>query len=357
MKSLDPRLLDALTLTPQHGSTLRALGEHRGEQELFNQQTPEALETLRTVAMVESTESSNRLEGVVAAPDRLREVVLRDAAPADRSEQEIAGYRDALALIHDSADHMPLTVNVIQQLHAMLYRYQPGTGGRWKGTQNDIVERAPNGSIMRVRFRPVSPVSTPGAMQDLITLWEQAEDRQREPLLVIPLAILDFLCIHPFADGNGRTARLLTLLLLYRSGYTVGRYISLERVIEESRETYYEALEASSEGWHEGKHDPFPWLEYFWGTLLRAYGEFRERAGRLMTGRGSKTALIESAVERRIRPFAISELENDCPGVSRDMIRHVLRRLRDEGRVTVSGRGRGARWEVVEGRPGELSGR
>lgn len=349
MTSLDSRLLDALTLTPEHGSTLRALGEHRGEQELFSQQTPEALETLRTVAMVESTESSNRLEGVVAAPDRLRDVVLRDAVPADRSEQEIAGYRDALALIHDSADHMPFTVNVIQQLHATLYRYQPGTGGRWKGTQNDIVERAPDGSIVRIRFRPVSPVATPGAMQELTTLWEQARDRQREPLLIIPLVILDFLCIHPFADGNGRTARLLTLLLLYRSGYTVGRYISLERVIEESRETYYEALEASSEGWHEGKHDPFPWLEYFWGTLLLAYGEFRERAGRLMTARGSKTALIEAAVERRVRPFAISELEDDCPGVSRDMIRHVLRRLRDEGRVKVSGRGRGARWEVIEG--------
>ena len=349
MKSLSTGVLDALTLTPEHGSTFRALGEHRGEQVLFSQQTPEALETLRTVAMVESTESSNRLEGVVAAPDRLRDVVLRDAAPADRSEQEIAGYRDALGLIHDSADYMAFSLNVIQQLHAMLYRYRPGTGGRWKATQNDIVERAADGSITRVRFRPVSPVATPGAMQDLITLWDQTQDQQREPLLVIPLVILDFLCIHPFADGNGRTARLLTLLLLYRSGYTVGRYISLERVIEESRETYYEALEASSEGWHEGEHDPFPWLEYFWGTLLRAYGEFRARAGRLLTGRGAKTALIEAAVERRLRPFAISELEDDCPGVSRDMIRHVLRRLRDEGGVQVQGRGRGAKWEVVGG--------
>jgi Fic family protein len=348
MKSLDPIFLDRLALTPSHGSTLRALGEHRGEQELFSQQVPEALETLRTVALVESTESSNRLEGVIAAPDRLRDVVLRDAVPADRSEQEIAGYRDALALIHDSAPHMPFSVNVIQQLHAMLYRYQPGSGGRWKATQNDIVERGRDGSITRARFRPVGPVATPGAMEDLITQWNRAHDRQREPLLVIPLAVLDFLCIHPFADGNGRTARLLTLLLLYRSGYTVGRYISLERVIEDSRDTYYEALEASSEGWHEGQHDPFPWLEYWWGTLIRAYGEFRDRAGQLMTARGSKTALVEAAVERRLRPFAISELENDCPGVSRDMIRHVLRRLRDEGRVQVRGRGRGARWEVLE---------
>jgi Fic family protein len=347
MKSLDPAFLDGLTLTPSHGSTLRALGEHRGEQELFRRQTPEALEALRTVAMVESTESSNRLEGVIAAPGRLRDVVLRDAAPADRSEQEIAGYRDALALIHGSADHMAFSVNVIQQLHGTLYRYEPGSGGRWKATQNDIVERAPDGLITRIRFRPVSPVATPDAMQKLITLWDQAVDRQREPLLVIPLAILDFLCIHPFADGNGRTARLLSLLLLYRFGYTVGRYISLERVIEDSRDTYYEALEASSEGWHAGRHDPFPWLEYFWGTLLRAYGEFRERAGRLMTARGAKTALVEAAVERRVGPFAISELEDDCPGVSRDMIRHVLRRLRDEGRVQVRGRGRGASWEVT----------
>lgn len=352
MKSLEPAFLDRLTLTPSHGSTLRALGEHRGEQELFTQQTPEALETLRTVAIVESTESSNRLEGVIAAPDRLRDVVLRDATPEDRSEQEIAGYRDALALIHDSATHMPFSVNVIQQLHGMLYRYQPGSGGRWKATQNDIVERAPDGSIARVRFRPVTPVATPGAMDGLITHWNKAEDQQREPLLIIPLAILDFLCIHPFADGNGRTARLLSLMLLYRSGYTVGRYISLERVIENSRDTYYGALAASSEGWHQGKHNPFPWLEYFWGTLLRAYGEFRERAGRLLTARGSKTVLVEAAVERRVRPFAISDIENDCPGVSRDMVRHVLRRLRDEGKVQVRGRGRGARWEVIERKDG-----
>lgn len=347
MQSLDSLFLDRLTLTPAHGSTLRALGEHRGEQELHSQQTPHALETLRTVAMVESTESSNRLEGVVASPGRLREVVLRDAAPADRSEQEIAGYRDALALIHESAAHMPVSLSVIQQLHGMLYRYQPESGGRWKATQNDIVERAPDGSLVRIRFRPVNPVATPGAMQDLIDKWDHAHDQQREPLLLIPLAVLDFLCIHPFADGNGRTARLLTLLLLYRSGYDVGRYISLERVIEGSRDTYYEALEASSQGWHEGKHDPFPWLEYFWGVLLRAYSEFRDRAGKLKTARGSKTALVEGAVERRLRPFAISEIENDCPGVSRDMVRHVLRRMRDEGRVQVLGRGRGAKWEVV----------
>ena len=347
MRSLTDPFLSGLTLNAKHASTLRALGEHRGEQDLHRQQSPEALETLRTIALVESTESSNRLEGVVAAADRLREVVLRNAEPTNRSEQEIAGYRDALGLIHESAMEMGVTTNVILQLHQLLYRYQPETGGQWKASQNDIVERDQDGTIIRVRFRPVTSVGTPGAMEAMITDWRRCEDLQRESLLTIPLFVLDFLCIHPFADGNGRTARLITLLLLYRSGYVVGRYISLERVIEESRETYHEALEASSIGWHEGKHDPYPWLEYFWGVLLRAYGEFQERAGQLLEGRGAKTAVIEAAVDRRMKPFAISELELDCPGVSRDMIRHVLRRLRDEGKVRVEGRGRGAKWVAV----------
>lgn len=349
MHSLTEAFLGAIALSADHAATLRALGEHRGEQDLYRQQAPESLEALRTLALVESTESSNRLEGVVATPKRLREVVLRDATPDDRSEQEIAGYRDALALIHESFAEIQVSTNVIRQLHQTLYRYQPASGGAWKATQNDIVERAPDGSIARVRFRPVAPVATPGAMDALVEGWNRERDLQREALLTVPLFILDFLCIHPFADGNGRTARLLTLLLLYRSGYEVGRYISLERVIEDRRETYYEALEASSVGWHEGEQNPYPWLEYFWGMLLRAYSEFRDRAGQILEGRGAKTALVEAAVARRRQPFAISELELDCPGVSRDMIRHVLRRLRSEGKVEVSGRGRGARWQAIRG--------
>ncbi|MFV1988541.1 MAG: Fic family protein [Gemmatimonadota bacterium] len=345
MKSLDPVFLESLALTPEHGSALRALGGHRGEQELFRRQTPEALETLRTLALVESTESSNRIEGVVAPRGRVRDLVLRDAKPANRSEQEIAGYRDALALVHESAREMPFSVSVIRQLHGMLYRYMPGEGGRWKGVQNDIVERAPDGSVARVRFRPVSPVATPGAMDELVNGLELGRDQQREPLIIVPLAILDFLCIHPFADGNGRTARLLTLLLLYRQGYDVGRYVSLERVIEDSRETYYDALESSSRDWHAGRHNPLPWLEYFWGVLINAYDEFRERAGMLVEGRGSKTAMVKAAVQRRQHPFAISRIEEDCPGVSREMIRYVLRRLRDEGRLEVRGHGRGAKWD------------
>ena len=181
-------------------------------------------------------------------------------------------------------------------------------------------------------------------MEQLAAGYARALDEQREPLLLIPLAILDFLCIHPFADGNGRMARLLTLQLLYRSGYEVGRYISLERVIEESRETYYEALEASSKGWHDARHDALPWTAYLWGVLLRAYREFEERVGTIRTGRGAKTDLVEQAVARRTRAFGIAEIEAECPGVSREMVRHVLQRLRDEGRLAVEGSGRGARW-------------
>jgi Fic family protein len=163
-------------------------------------------------------------------------------------------------------------------------------------------------------------------------------------LVLVPLAVLDFLCIHPFADGNGRMARLLTLLLLYQSGYDVGRYISLERLVEESKETYYESLEASSHQWHAGKHDPLPWMSYLWGVLVRAYREFEERVGTIRAGRGSKTDMIERAVWRRNRPFTIAEIEAECPGVSREMVRHVLQRLRDDGRLVVQGTGRGAHW-------------
>ncbi len=168
------------------------------------------------------------------------------------------------------------------------------------------------------------------------------------PLIVMPLTILDFLCIHPFRDGNGRLARLLTLLLLYHFDYRVGCYISLERIVEESKETYYEALEASSQGWHEGCHDPNPWLNYLWGALVRAYDEFEVRVGTILSGRGSKTEQVKQAVSRRFAPFSVSDIESDSPGVSRDMVRHVLRQMRDEGLIEVRGRGRGARWHRKE---------
>lgn len=349
MRSLHPDLLARLTYTADDATTLRQLGEHRGRQDLFVRQRPEVLEALRTVAIVESSESSNRLEGIVAPRDRVEGLVLRDARPANRSEQEIAGYRDAIQLLHQAAPDMPFSVNVVLQLHQTLYRYLPQEGGHWKMTDNEIVERAADGALLRVRFHPVAAVATPGAMDELVQRHRQAvAEARHDPLALVPLTILDFLCIHPFTDGNGRLARLLTLMLLYHFGYQVGRYISLERIFEESRETYYDSLEASSNGWHEGEHDVRPWLRYSWGVLLRAYGEFEERVGRVAGGRGSKSQQVRDAVERKVAPFRISELERDCPAVSRDTIRLVLRQMRDEGRVSLEGRGPGARWRRAE---------
>ncbi len=345
MNSLDIHYLESLTFESEQLSTLRRVGEYLGKQELFFQQTPEILETLRLVTLVESTDCSNRIEGVTAPRARVEALVRQTTTPRNRSEQEIAGYRDALALIHESARDMEFSTNLILQLHRWICRYLPEPGGRWKMEDNQIVERNPDGSMRRVLFKPVGPLQTPQAMNALVEQYREAiQNRHQEPLVVIALTILDFLCIHPFRDGNGRVARLLTLLLLYQFDCQVGRYISLERIYEESKETYYETLGKSSQGWHEGKHDVFPWMNYFWGVLLRAYEEFEERVGTLRAGRVSKTELIKMAVNRKIEPFAISEIEADCPGISRDMIRVVLRQLRDEEIIVLQGKGRGAKW-------------
>jgi Fic family protein len=275
------------------------------------------------------------------------ELVVRRAEPRNRFEQETAGYRDALQLIHESHADMRFSVNVVLQLHQMLYRYHPGTGGRWKSADNQVVERDADGRIVRVRFIPTSATATPQAMADLTADYGQAVSAPlADPLVLLPLAILDFLCIHPFTDGNGRVARLLSLLLLYHFDYRVGRYISLERIIEESREGYYDTLERSSRSWHDSRHDVHPWLEYSWGVLLRAYGEFEDRVETL---KGSKTEQVRTAVARRVGPFGISDIEKDCPGVSHDMVRHVLRQMRAEGLLQVEGHGRGARWRFIRG--------
>ena len=306
------------------------------------------LQGLRNLALVESSESSNRIEGVVAAHGRVEAVVLRNSTPTDRSEQEIAGYRDALALIHESATEMAFSVNVVLQLHLLLYRYQGGRGGHWKATANEIVERDELGKVTRIRFVPPGPVAVPQLMTDLTEDYRQAHEAGRDALILIPLAILDFLSIHPFSDGNGRAGRLLSLMLLYQADFEVGRFISLERIIEESKETYYEALERSSARWHEDQHDPLPWMRYFWGVLIAAYKEFEERVGTIRPGRGAKEDIVEEAVARQLKAFSISDIEAESPGVSRDWVRLVLRRLRDEGKIRLIGKGRGAKWVRVD---------
>ncbi|MDA3934427.1 MAG: Fic family protein [Gammaproteobacteria bacterium] len=348
MHSLSSDYLTDLRLSASQAVSLRAVGEFQGKQALYYQQAPETLKTLRESAVIESTESSSRIEGVIVAPARLGALMKRTTDPHNRSEQEIAGYRDALALIHESAHAMSFTTNVVLQLHSTLYRYLAEPGGRWKASQNEITETVPDGG-RRVRFIPTPPHLTPVQMQSLTERYaEAAADKRMDGLILVPLVVLDFLCIHPFSDGNGRIARLLMLMLLYQHGYEVGRYISLERIIEGSKESYYETLEVSSRGWHDGRHDVIPWLEYFWGVLIRAYREFEQRVKVVHEGRGAKSEQVRVAVLKRSEPFAISEIERECSNVSRDMVRYVLRQMRDAGLIESTGVGRGAKWQLVD---------
>ncbi len=244
---------------------------------------------------------------------------------------------------------MPFQPGVVRQLHTMLYRYMPQSGGSWKGMDNDIIERYPDGTA-RVRFRPLAAHLTPMAMDSLCQRFHHATQQQlADPLVLLPLTVLDFLCIHPFADGNGRIARLLTLQLLYQAGYAVGRFISLERIIEEAKEGYYRTLEISSVDWHHGAHDCHPWLNYFWGVLLRACQEFEERVGMLTVGRGAKGERVRAEICKRSLPFSLSELEHACPGISRDTVRQVLREMKAEGQVQVLSKGRSAKWQWFGG--------
>jgi len=329
--------------------TMRSLGEFRGRQMLYADQFPEVLATLRRVAMVQSAESSNRIEGISVLPDRIDALVLRKSKPRDRSEQEVAGYRDVLASIHTNYLNLQLSNRLILDEHRALYRYTEERGGEWKKKDNAIFEIRPDGRQV-VRFQPVSALATPEFMGRLLTLFNQAMDkREADPLLSLATFILDFECIHPFKDGNGRIGRLLTLLLLYQAGYDVGRYIGLERIVEESKETYYESLYKSSQGWHEGKHDLRPWWNYFLGMLTAAYKEFEERVGTITSARGAKREMVRSAIERLPERFTIGDLKRVCPGVSYPTLQRALADLRKEKKIRCLGRGPDARWERIKG--------
>ncbi|NNE07060.1 MAG: Fic family protein [Gemmatimonadetes bacterium] len=345
MHSLTAARRDSILLTQKQASALRALGEARGRQELYTHQRAETLAALRTLARIESTEASNKLEGITAPAARVKGIVTGDATPRNRSEEAIAGYRDALRLIHESYDELAVSEDVIRELHRMIHAYQPDAGGSYKTADNTIREWRADGSV-RVRFTPVSASETPDMMRATLAAYHEADQDGFDPLLAIPLLALDFLCVHPFADGNGRVSRLLALLALYQAGYEVGRYISMERVFWESRETYYEALEKSSRGWHDGEHDIMPWLTYFWGVLTRGYGEFETRVG-AAEGRGHKSGRVRAAIERQVAPFKMADIERECPDVSRATIRKVFREMKSAGAIDVTGRGPGARWRRV----------
>ncbi|HEX7861568.1 MAG TPA: Fic family protein [Verrucomicrobiae bacterium] len=324
---------------------LRRLGEQKGRQDLYRKQAPEMLDNLRRVAFIESTESSNRIEGVVIPEaKRLRQLMADEVKPANRSEAEIAGYRDVLNTIHQNHAQIAYTDRVVLQLHRDLFKFTAVGGGRWKVTSNEISELRPDGT-KRIRFQPLAAHLTEDAMRETHDRYNsllQAGDW--DPLFLVSFYVLDFLCIHPFLDGNGRLARLLSVLALYHTGYEVGRYVSLERIIENTKQSYYDTLYQSSQGWHEGQHEVWPWTEYFLGTLLAAYTEFESRVVRVNSGRGTKGETVRAAVESFLGTFTIQDVERACPTVSRDMIRHVLRELRETGLIEPLGRGRGAKW-------------
>lgn len=350
MKSFEKNRLANLTISHSLLKTIRILGEYRGKQELYRTQSPQILNTLKDNAIIQSTESSNRIEGVdLNDIKRLKAIIDKRVEPANRPEQEIAGYRDVLSLVHRSQADIPFTPSVILQFHRDLFRYANERGGVWKGSDNEITETDATGG-RRLRFKPVPAWQTAEAMSTLHQHFRASLDPPDavEPLLATAAYVLDFLCIHPFRDGNGRMARLISLLLLYQAGYEVGRYVGLERVVEDTKSGYYDALYQSSQGWHEGQHTLIPWLEYFLGVMLvGAYREFESRVGLVASARGAKAAMIAAAIERLPMRFTISDVMAQCPTVGIDYVRKTLRAERDEGRLRSDGRGPDAAWVKI----------
>ncbi|HEY0428581.1 MAG TPA: Fic family protein [Pyrinomonadaceae bacterium] len=347
MKSFQNKFLENMPITQNILRSVRLLGEYKGKQDLFVRQIPQALETLKQAAIIQSIESSNRIEGVTAPAKRIKEIAAEKTTPQNRSEQEIAGYRDVLQTIHGSFADIPFNNNVILQLHRDLFKYSDAPGGRWKEVDNDILEKRPDGTEF-IRFKPISAFGTPAAMDELTEIFNREwRAGEIEKLILIPAYVLDFLSVHPFRDGNGRMARLLSLLLLYKAGYDVGRYISLEKLVEDSKESYYETLYKSSQEWHEGRHNLLPWTEYFLGTVTAAYREFEKRVGRLNTARGAKTQMIFDALSGLPETFRISDLEKAAPQVSREMIRKVFAGLKKDGKLVSEGFGPNATWRKI----------
>ena len=329
-------------------SLIGKINEYKGKQNLYLDQSPQVLEKLKEVAVVQSTKASNSIEGIVITDKRLKEIMHDNTVPKDRSEGEIVGYRDVLNTIHTSYDAIPIKPNIILQFHRDLYKFVSAEGGKWKNQDNVIEEILPNGERY-VRFKPVSAANTPVAVEELCDyLSREMKEENIEPLILIGTFILDFLSIHPFNDGNGRMARLLTLLLLYKYDYKVGRYISLEKVIAESKSSYYKSLNKSSIGWHEGEHNIFIWLNYFLGTLLAAYREFEDRVGLVKNKKGNKSFRVEKAIKSTVGKFEKEDIRNACPDVSESTINRVFKKLKEEGIIELLGKGRNAKWKRLE---------
>ncbi len=322
---------------------LTDLAEARGKQGLFTRQSPQKLKALREHALIESAVSSNRIEGVEVDQKRIATVIFGKSLLKDRDEEEVRGYRDALRLIHGESAKLTVSEKTVKKFHS-LCRGEIGDAGEYKTKPGDIIEKYADGRE-RVRFKTVSVKDTPKFMHQLTSLWTDAiEERWTHGLIVTAAFNLDFLCIHPFRDGNGRVSRLLLLLQCYKLGFEVGRYISLERLIEQHKERYYETLEESSRGWHEGNHNPWPYINYLFFILKEAYKEFENRVGETSAPRGAKTEWVSSAIHRLPDGFRIADLQRECPGVSVDMIRQLLKRYRLAGQIRCLERGQNAKW-------------
>lgn len=318
-----------------------AIHEYKGKQELFIEAKPDILNAMLEIAKVQSTGASNRIEGIYTSDERLDAIVRYKAEPRNRSESEIAGYREVLQLIHENYDFMAPRVSVILQLHRDLYQFSPSaTGGKFKNSDNIIAETDLEGNN-RVRFQPLSAFETPDAMERLTTTFIDAINAEKhDPLLLIPMFVLDFLCIHPFNDGNGRMSRLMTLLLLYRSGYIVGKYISLEMIIEKTKETYYDMLQSSSQLWHERKNSNLPFVKYYLEVILSAYKEFSSRVEHLQNRNLSKPERIRLLFNNTLKRLSKRDILEKCPDISTSTIEVALAGLLKEGYIIKTGAGK-----------------
>ena len=341
MKTFDYKNKPKALLIPDIVSMLTSIHEHKGKQELYIEAHADVLTTLMEIAKVQSTGASNRIEGIHTSDKRLEELVKDKSAPRNRTEQEIAGYRDVLATIHESYDYIHPRPNIILQLHKQLYSYA-GTsiGGSYKNADNFITETDADGNE-KIRFRPIPAYLTANAMDSLCDSFKKSiEKNEYDPLLLIPMFVLDFLCIHPFNDGNGRMSRLLTLLLYYRAGYIVGKYISFEKLIENSKDTYYEVLRDSSVDWHGNISDYTPFVRYYLGIVKKAYHEFEERVTYLQHRGVSKPDRIKAVIDRKIGKIAKRDIIEACPDISKVTIERTLTSLVKNGYLIKTGGGR-----------------
>ena len=327
-------------LQPDIVSLLLTIREYKGEQNLFIEAQSDTLAKLVEVAKIQSTEASNKIEGIYTANERLQELMAEKTAPKTRSEQEIAGYRDVLNTIHESHDYIPIKPSILLQLHRDLYKFSASIGGTFKAVDNQIAEIDSQGN-KKLRFQPVAAWETAENIETLCASFNSAlQNSQLDPLLLIPMFILDFLCIHPFQDGNGRMSRLLTLLLLYRAGYIVGKYISIEKLIEQSKETYYESLKASSVGWHDGQNDYAPFVRYMLGVIVAAYKEFASRVKILTVSNLTKVERLEAVIKAHLGPITKAELVKKCPYISQTTIQRTLAELLKANKIHKLGGGR-----------------